>query len=137
MLPLILFSWVYGPVPGILAGVVTGVFQLIQDAYVIHPIQLLLDYILPFAMLGLAGLIKDKNRFILAVVLGASLRFVMHFLSGVVFFASYAWEGFHPAVYSLLYNAAYLVPDTLIVIGISLMPKVRNYIVRLKTQSFS
>jgi thiamine transporter len=38
-------------------------------------------------------------------------RFLCHFVSGVVFFASYAPEGWNPYLYSAAYNAAYLVPS--------------------------
>ncbi|HEV2093551.1 MAG TPA: energy-coupled thiamine transporter ThiT, partial [Rubrobacter sp.] len=38
-------------------------------------------------------------------------RFVCHFISGIVFFASYAPEGWNPYLYSAAYNAAYLVPS--------------------------
>ena len=48
-------------------------------------------------------------------VLGATVavlaRFACHFLSGVVFFGSFAPEGWNPYVYSAAYNAAYLAPS--------------------------
>jgi thiamine transporter len=75
-------------------------------------VQLLLDYPLAFGVLGLAGLFKPTVR---GAILGATVavlaRFFCHFLSGVVFFASYAPDGWNPFVYSAAYNAAYLVPS--------------------------
>jgi thiamine transporter len=44
-------------------------------------------------------------------------RFACHFLSGVIFFASYAPEGWNPYLYSAAYNAAYLAPS----LGIALV----------------
>jgi thiamine transporter len=41
-------------------------------------------------------------------------RFLCHFVSGVVFFASYAPEGWNPYLYSAAYNAAYLLPSLVI-----------------------
>ena len=41
-------------------------------------------------------------------------RFVCHFISGVVFFGSYAPEGMSPVWYSLVFNITYLVPEMLI-----------------------
>jgi thiamine transporter len=44
-------------------------------------------------------------------------RFACHFVSGVVFFASYAPEGWNVYLYSAAYNAAYLAPS----LGIALV----------------
>ena len=41
-------------------------------------------------------------------------------ISGVIFYAEYAPEGQSPLVYSILYNAAYMVPE-LIISGALLM----------------
>ena len=43
MLPLFLFSYAYGVAPGMLAGMAYGFLQFIQDAYFVHPVELLLD----------------------------------------------------------------------------------------------
>ena len=83
----------------------------------VHPLQLLLDYPLAFGVLGLAGLFKPTVR---GAILGATVavlaRFFCHFLSGVVFFASYAPDNWNPFLYSAAYNAAYLVPSLLIAV---------------------
>ena len=44
-------------------------------------------------------------------VVAVLARFLCHFVSGVVFFASYAPEGWNVYLYSAAYNAAYLVPS--------------------------
>ena len=44
MLPLIMFALACGPVQGLTIGCAFGLLQLIEDPYVIHPIQLLCDY---------------------------------------------------------------------------------------------
>lgn len=62
--------------------------------------------------MGLAGLLSTHR--IASTALAFVARFACHFVSGVVFFASYAPEGMHPAVYSLVFNATYLVPDFII-----------------------
>jgi len=59
--------------------------------------------------LGLAGLLRNKP--IAGSGLGTLGRFVAHFLSGVVFFASFAPQGESPVLYSAVYNASYLVPE--------------------------
>ena len=112
MIPLILLALRQGPVVGIVAGAAYGLLNLAVEPVVVHPVQVLFDYPLAFGALGLAGFFRPTVR---GAVIGATVavlaRFVCHFLSGVVFFASYAPEGWNPYVYSAAYNAAYLVPS--------------------------
>ena len=120
MIPLILLALRQGWRVGIVAGAAYGLLDLAIDPYVVHPLQLLLDYPLAFGALGLAGLFKPTMQ---GSVLGATVavfaRFVCHFLSGVIFFASYAPEGWNPYLYSAAYNAAYLVPSLAIAIVVT------------------
>ncbi len=115
MIPLILLALRQGPVVGTVAGVAYGFLDLVIDPFIVHPVQVLLDYPLAFGALGLAGFFPPSVR---GAILGSTVavfgRFVCHFLSGVVFFSSYAWKGWSPAAYSAVYNAGYLVPSLLI-----------------------
>ena len=118
MIPLILLALRQGWKVGIVAGAAYGLLDLAIDPYVVHPVQFILDYPLAFGALGLAGLFKPTVR---GAVFGATVavlaRFACHFLSGVVFFASFAPEGWNPYLYSVAYNAAYLAPS----LGIALV----------------
>jgi thiamine transporter len=122
MIPLILLALRQGWKVGIVAGAAYGLLDLAIDPYVVHPVQLLLDYPLAFGVLGLAGLFKPTVK---GAVMGATVavlaRFVCHFLSGVIFFASYAPEGMNPLFYSAAYNAAYLAPSLGIVIVVTVV----------------
>ena len=115
MIPLILLALRQGPVVGTVAGVAYGFLDLVIDPFIVHPVQVLLDYPLAFGALGLAGFFPPSVR---GAILGSTVavfgRFACHFLSGVVFFSSYAWKGWSPAAYSAVYNAGYLVPSLLI-----------------------
>ena len=112
MVPLILLALRQGPWVGITSGVVYSFLNLATDPQVYHPVQVLFDYPLAFGALGLAGFFRPTVR---GAVIGATVavlaRLACHFVSGVVFFASYAPEGWNPYVYSGAYNAAYLVPS--------------------------
>lgn len=111
MAPLILLALRQGWRVGILAGGAYGVLNFMIEPFVLHPVQVLFDYPLPFAALGLAGLFRPTARGAVAgIVVAVLARFACHFVSGVAFFASYAPEGWNPFVYSAAYNAAYLVP---------------------------
>lgn len=109
MVPILVLAFRRGPKVGVAAGAVYGVIQLLLEPVVVHWAQVILDYPLPFALLGLAGLFPRRPY--AGVVVGIAGRFVSHVLSGAVFFASYAPAGMNAWVYSLVYNASYLVPE--------------------------
>ena len=127
MLPLIMFALACGPVQGLTVGCAFGLLQLIEDPYVIHPIQLLCDYPLAYgamALCCLACLIPEKKSYFrlpVAVLLGYFARLVMAVISGVVFFAEYAGDQ-NAFVYSVVYNISYLAPEMAIALVISLIP---------------
>ena len=101
MIPILLISFIYGPSIGLFTGFLFGIFKLILDPYILNPIQVLFDYPLPFMAVGVAGFFNNKY---LGATVGMILRFLSHFISGVVFFGSYAPEGMSPIIYSLSVN---------------------------------
>ena len=115
MLPIMLFAAAYGVGPGMLVGAVYGLLQYLQGGWFVHPIQFLLDYPLAFALIGLAGLYRflpkswSKWSLYAAMVLGALGRCLSATLAGIFYWDTAPWA-------SLVYNGAYLVPDTLICI---------------------
>jgi thiamine transporter len=115
MVPLILLALRQGPWVGIVAGAAYGLLDLAIEPVALHPVQVLFDYPLAFGVLGLAGFFAPTVRgAILGTIVAVLVRFLCHFVSGVVFFASYAPEGWNPLVYSAAYNLAYLVPSLII-----------------------
>jgi thiamine transporter len=118
MIPLILLALRQGWRVGVVAGAAYGLLDLAIDFYVVHPVQFILDYPLAYGALGLAGLFKPTVRCaVLGTTVAVLARFACHFLSGVVFFASVAPQGWNPYLYSAAYNAAYLAPS----LGIALV----------------
>lgn len=132
MLPIFIFAYIAGPRAGILVGVCYGFLQFIQAPYFVHPVQFLLDYPLAFGFLGFAGIFR-KNIFAV-VFTGGILRFLCHFLSGVVFFASYAPEGQSVYIYSLIYNGTYMLSEMIICALIVVIPRMRTLIDKEKRQ---
>ena len=119
MLPLMLFAASYGVGPGLLAGAAYGLLQYLQGGWFVHPIQFLLDYPIAFALIGLAGLYKYMPKawsqwsIYAAMVLGALGRCLSATLAGIFYWETAPWA-------SLVYNGAYLVPDTLICIALAI-----------------
>ncbi|WPC42013.1 energy-coupled thiamine transporter ThiT [Clostridium sp. JS66] len=106
MIPIILMALLYGPEVGFITGFLYGIITLILDPYILQPVQVLFDYPLPFMALGLAGYFKNNK--LLATFVAVFGRFICHFISGVVFFGSFAPKGMSPAVYSLMSNGIFL-----------------------------
>jgi thiamine transporter len=130
MIPLLLIAFRYGPVVGYLAGFTYGLLNLLQDPYILHPVQVLFDYPLPYMALGLAGYFKD--RMLLGAIVGSCGRFICHFISGVVFFASYAPPGTSPYWYSLVFNATYLLPELMICLLILRVLPVKRLLLQMR-----
>lgn len=129
MLPVIVVALRRGALAGAVAGGLYGSLDLILGkAYILHWAQVLLDYPLPYLLLGLVvGLfsmlylkrVADEKRGHAiaiaagAITLGVLSRYVAHVLSGAIFFAEYA-EGLNPWVYSLVYNVTYMLPSFIV-----------------------
>ncbi len=136
MLPIVLLSCMLGLKWGLGSAFVYSLIQLTLGitvdglfAWGLTPICLvgtvLLDYILPFTLLGLAGIMAKKGT--LYITLGTAfviiLRFLCHFASGYVIFANF--EKFvllgsefvgRPALYSICYNGLYMLPELVITV---------------------
>lgn len=112
MIPLIMLTWRYGAPIGTFAGFIFGLINIILDPFILHPIQVLFDYPLPSMAAGLAA-IFPKN-FIASTILVFAGKFLCHFISGAVFFASYAPEGTSSIIYSLTVNGAMIIPECII-----------------------
>ncbi|MEN8433038.1 energy-coupled thiamine transporter ThiT [Clostridium septicum] len=121
MVPIILIAYMYGPQIGLLTGFLFGIISLILNPYILHPIQVLFDYPLPYMAVGFAGYFKNNRM--LGTTVGMSLKFVFHFISGYVFFGEFAPAGWSPAIYSLAVNG-FAVGGELVIclIIISLLP---------------
>ncbi len=74
----------------------------------------LLDYILPYTALGLAGVFPKKwgvKGAFAGIALAISTRFISHFLSGTVLFGTWEDGVWEVISYSIVYNGSYLLPE--------------------------
>ncbi|MBQ7339783.1 MAG: energy-coupled thiamine transporter ThiT [Clostridia bacterium] len=124
-LPIMLFAYIYGTKKGLLVGFLYGVLQAVQDPWLIHPAQFILDYPIAFSMVCFAGLFTDLNvlnklpqlKFGISALIGGSLRFFCHVLSGVFAFGAYAADlGIDNFwAYSLAYNSYVFIDIALVI----------------------
>ncbi len=131
MLPVMLFAYIYGTPKGLIVGLAYALLQSLQDFYVVHWAQFLLDYIVAFTLLGLAGLFKKS--IIPGMAIAGVLRFVTHTISGVVFFAEYAGVGQNVWAYSAGYNSFALI-DLAICLVITALPPVHRMLRDMKAR---
>lgn len=137
MLPIMLFAYFCGTKWGLAAGLVRGVLDLLTGLDSLKGIggwsligSILLDYILAFTMLGLAGIFRKKIKneglsVVLGCLVAGLLRYLCSFLSGWILWGAYADANFSPMLagmsgntlacfYSLLYNGSYMLPEIII-----------------------
>ena len=136
MLPIVICAYFFGTRRAVMCGMCVGMIDLIFKPYVIHPIQLLLDYPLAFGAIGFAGLIfmAKKDGLIPAYLFGVLCRYICAVISGVVFFGAYAPEGFSALTWSLWYNVLYLAIEAAGTVILLLIPSVRYSLKRIKTE---
>ena len=136
MLPIAICSYLLGTRNGVMAGTALGLVNLIVNPYVIHPLQLLLDYPIAFAALGAGGFLRNTKAGLPGVyIVGILGRFICSTLSGVVFFGSYAeGTGLSPLLYSIVYNGTYIGVEGILTMIIILFPPVRSAISKIKAQ---
>lgn len=134
MIAVLIIAYRRGWLPAILTGLIIGGLDLATSASILHPAQLLLDYVLPYAVVGFAGFLKPlfdgaprKSAKILWIaigtLLGGLLKFLSHYAAGVIFWANpewFAWglNNMSPYLYCFIYNFAFIGPSILLTAGL-------------------
>lgn len=134
MLPIMLIGIKYGPVIGLGTGFVYSLTQLAQGfmegdiSYaageaLVFIVAMLFDYIVPFTVLGLAGILGKKNRWMPIAGMSAAIgmRILCHYFTGVTIWSQWTPEGWSAWIYSAAYNGGYLLPDLAITLAVAVM----------------
>ncbi len=179
MLPIVLIAYMYGTKWGLFCAFTYSVIQIMLDlmsgkgsmlmGYFLPTSEdymgigvaigiLLLDYFIAYTMLGFGGMLRNKLPQMPAIVLGVLIalgtRYVIHIVSGYLFFGTWAeWfftqEGFYAIgnlvldafsgqmlaiVYSVFYNGLYMIPEIVITAicasGVAWIPYIKKYDVK-------
>lgn len=127
LLPLMVYCCMFGTRRGLVVCTIYGVLQALQDPFIIHPMQFLLDYPLAFGLIGVSGIFMEKGvfkekkivAFLLGGIIAVVLRYACHVCSGVFAFADYAdLDKYGSAiVYSMAYNSFTFVDMTLALVA--------------------
>lgn len=134
MVAVLVMSYRRGWIPAVATGLLMGLLDIATSAYILHPMQILLDYILPYALVGIVGLlrplyIKSTERktkilwLIVGATLGGLLKLLSHYLAGVIFWANpenFAWNlnEMNPYLYCFIYNIAFIGPSIVLCAGL-------------------
>ena len=138
MLFICLIGYWFGPYVGLTAGFAYGLLQFIIEPIFYTLPQMLIDYPLAFGALGLAGFFSGKKRGLqIGYIVGVIGRYVFAVISGVVFFGAYAPEGTPAIIYSLGYNATYIVPEAVVTLIIISIPAVAKALGAVKKNALS
>lgn len=129
MLPIIIIAFRYGTGWGLASGFAFSLLQMLMGlsslSYATSAVAavaiILLDYIVAFTVLGLGGVfrtaVKDQgNAMALGALLTCVLRYICHVISGCTVWAGVSIPTSDGLLYSLGYNATYMIPETLITI---------------------
>lgn len=123
MLPILLFCTRWGFGPGMLVSCAHAILQtLFEGGIAIGWESILGDFLIAYAVLGVAGLLK--GRFVPGAIVACTLRFLVHYVVGATIWAEYMPETFFnmtmttPWFYSALYNGAYMLPDLVLILAL-------------------
>lgn len=129
MIPIILIAFRRGVGAGVLTGLLVGLLQIVSGFISVTPLsfgfvimQVLLDYLIAYGVVGFAGVMRTKylqhaeakqtGKMLIAIVSGvfiaSVLRYAVHVVTGILFFGMFA-EG-NVVIYSIVYNATYMIP---------------------------
>lgn len=127
MAPIIYIAMVYDFGWAVAVAIAYSLLQMVTGGFYPPPagdlfsyvLEILLDYVIAFGVLSLAGVFLKmfKNRVVgigVSTAIVIFLRFVCHFLSGILVWQSFAPEGQSPMIYSLFYNGSYMSIELLI-----------------------
>mgnify|MGYP000115853692 FL=1 len=138
MLFIALIGYWYGPYVGLMTAVAYGLVQFVMEPIFYTVPQMILDYPLAFGALGLAGFFANKKHGLqIGYIVAVFGRYVFAVISGVVFFGAYAPEGTPAIVYSLTYNATYIVPEAIATLIVISLPPVAKALAQVKKNALS
>lgn len=141
MLPILLIAYRYGTGWGLFTAFAHSLLQLLLGMNDLSYATsagaavaiILLDYVVAFLVLGLGGIFRGKLRSQGAALAGGAiltgaLRYICHVISGCTVWAGLSIPDSHALLYSLAYNATYMVPEILItVVGAVYLSKVLDF----------
>lgn len=133
MIPVLVIAYRRGLWPGLVCGLIVSLLQMLGGIYAIADkwylviLQISLDYVIAYPLVAVAGLFHksyqkaETNKqkiwaLCLGTTIGGLLKLAAHYAAGVIFWSYTCPADFlgGPAVYSLVYNGGYMLPNIII-----------------------
>lgn len=145
MLPIFMIAARRGFKYGVLGGAIFGILQTLIKVYFLSLPQYIMDYLVSFMVLGVAGIIpkasERKGRFALGIIIGSLLRLIVASITGILYWrvfipdeiefmntlfgtnfnAFFASDNFVIVFGAFLYNALYLIPSAILCIIVGMI----------------
>lgn len=130
LVPIMLYAYFFGTVSGLLVGLIHGLLQFIESAWLYNATTFLLDYPIAFASVAMMGVARKLfNKELPALTVGVLLtylcRFTAHLISGFIYFGGGIVETSIPHssmfVYSFIYQISYVGPDMIIALVVTVL----------------
>ena len=144
MLPILFIAVKYGPAIGLgtagvysltqfAQGLIQGDVSAVSMSLDVFIIASLFDYILPYVVLGIAGIFRKKSDtgVIIGMCLAVFLRFLCHYFTGVTIWSQWTPDGWSAWIYSAAYNGGYLLPDFALTLTVAIIMLKQRQIRRL------
>lgn len=144
----------FGVKTGISCGLAYGILQLIQDPWLLSPLQVCFDYLFAFALLGCSGFFRNlktkdpqtgekklgKKALIVGYVVGVVLRGISHVIGGYMYWMDGMPEKFPKALkfaYPIIYNFSYIGAEAILTVILLFIPGVAAVLIRLRREANS
>lgn len=152
MLPIVIAAYRHGFLWGLGTALTNSLIQLLLGINNLSYFStwqsivaiILLDYVVAFGVFALSGLFRKIEKrqnlaFLYGILLASVLRYVCHVISGATVWAGLSIPTGAALIYSLSYNATYMVPETIVLIALgvylaSVIDFGTQYPTRVKTQ---
>ncbi len=135
MLPLAVIAYRHGVKHGLFTGAVYGLLQMLLGMknvlYFTTPLSIaaviLLDYILAYTALGIAGVFRNTCKrqstgLVCGTLVACVIRYILHVIAGATVWAGLSIPSSAALIYSFAYNATYMLPETIVLtLGVSLV----------------
>ena len=141
MVPIMLYAYFFGAISGLLVGLIHGLLQFIESAWLFNATTFLLDYPIAFASIAMMGVArklvkKELPSLTIGVLLTYLCRFTAHVISGLIYFNGGMIETSLPHsnmfLYSFVYQISYIGPDMLISLIVIILLSTTKTISRLE-----
>ena len=131
MLPILIYAYRHGPAYGMGAALCASTIQLLLGLENFSYLPLvswysiivlaLFDYVIAYSAFGIAGFFKKKYDYRSAMIIGglaaSVIRYLCHVISGFTAWAAFEIPTGAVLLYSVGYNATYMIPETIVLIA--------------------